>query len=113
MEGEREDDALTFPVTRNSPDSHQAGTTRIAVRTPKQGTKKEHQGKVKAMSLVLGRGPRILGDPYSATFFLLDIPFVTFLGRGAGVLFEPVFNDGCLPSASEVFSPKMYAEGMC
>ncbi len=57
LEGEREDDALStvdvfspvqflltnrliaFPVTRNSPDSHQAGTTRIAVRTPMQGTK--------------------------------------------------------------------------
>ncbi|PBK68407.1 Metallo-hydrolase/oxidoreductase [Armillaria solidipes] len=85
-------------VTRNSPALPQTGTTGIPVRTPTWGLEEEHQAEIKATWL-------------GHACYLVELPFVTLLGRGARVLFDPVFSDRCSPSQS--FGPKRFTEPPC
>ncbi|PBK88129.1 Metallo-hydrolase/oxidoreductase [Armillaria gallica] len=85
-------------VTRNSPALPKVGTAGIPVRTPTWGLEEEHQGEIKATWL-------------GHACYLVELPFVTSLGRGARVLFDPVFSDRCSPSQS--FGPKRFTEPPC
>ncbi|KAG7440705.1 Metallo-hydrolase/oxidoreductase [Guyanagaster necrorhizus] len=81
--------------SRNAPALPNVG---IPVRTPTWGTEEEHRGAVKATWL-------------GHACFLVELPFITGLERGARVLFDPVFSDRCSPSQS--FGPKRYTEPPC
>ncbi|KAK0229670.1 hypothetical protein EDD85DRAFT_973505 [Armillaria nabsnona] len=64
LEGEREDRSADPPTSRaTAPHYNKWERLGFLWRTPTRSTKKEHQGKVKETSLVLGRGARILCDP--------------------------------------------------
>ncbi|PBK79311.1 N-acyl-phosphatidylethanolamine-hydrolyzing phospholipase D [Armillaria gallica] len=82
-------------LIRNQPEIPKVG---VPVRTPTWGTEEEHQGDVKATWL-------------GHACFLVEFPFVASLGRGARVLFDPVFSDRCSPS--QAFGPKRYTEMPC
>ncbi|KAK0477771.1 Metallo-hydrolase/oxidoreductase [Armillaria novae-zelandiae] len=70
----------------------------VPVRTPTWGTEEEHQGEVKATWL-------------GHACFLVEFPFVASLGRGARILFDPVFSQRCAPT--QFFGPKRYTEMPC
>ncbi|KAK0452177.1 N-acyl-phosphatidylethanolamine-hydrolyzing phospholipase D [Desarmillaria tabescens] len=83
-------------MTRNRPELPKVG---IPIRTPTWGgEEEEHKGEVKATWL-------------GHACFLVELPFVASLGRGARVLFDPVFSDRCSPS--QYFGPKRYSEPPC
>ncbi|KAK0183691.1 Metallo-hydrolase/oxidoreductase [Armillaria mellea] len=70
----------------------------IPVRTPTWGIEEENQGEIKATWL-------------GHACFLVELPFVAELGRGARVLFDPVFSDRCSPT--QFLGPKRYTEPPC
>ncbi len=74
------------------------GNTGIPVRIPTWGTEEEHQGKIRATWL-------------GHACFLVELPSVASLGRGARVLFDPVFSDRCSPT--QFLGPKRFTEPPC
>ncbi|KAK0191851.1 Metallo-hydrolase/oxidoreductase [Armillaria mellea] len=84
--------------SRNMPALPKVENAGIPVRTPTWGTEEEHQGEIKATWL-------------GHACFLVELPFVAELGRGARVLFDPVFSDRCSPT--QFLGPKRYTEPPC
>ncbi|KAK0430453.1 Metallo-hydrolase/oxidoreductase [Armillaria borealis] len=93
-------DMLTMftQASRNMPALPKVGPTGIPVKTPTWSTEEEHQGEIKATWL-------------GHACFLVELPFVASLGRGARVLFDPVFSDRCSPT--QFLGPKRYTEPPC
>ncbi|KAK0229658.1 Metallo-hydrolase/oxidoreductase [Armillaria nabsnona] len=85
-------------ASRNMPALPTVETLGIPVRTPTWGTEEDHKGQIKATWL-------------GHACFLVELPFVASLGRGARILFDPVFSDRCSPT--QFLGPKRFTEPPC